>query len=127
VIDLWFDMLARWLHVVGNVVFFIHRKSNTTSSKSIIVCEHLRWSKLDNVTKATRHAKSDRFQIELCQKGVSASNAKKPSYNLFVVQFPYDISLSANTLIPSNDEKRRLMFETVPPRCFPLGGARHRF
>jgi hypothetical protein len=43
-----------------------------------------------------------------------------------VVQFPYDMSL-ANILIPSNDEKRRFMFETVPPRCFPLGGARHRF
>jgi len=60
---------------------------------------------------ATRAREVRSLKSKLGQKGVSASNAKKPpSYNPVVVQFPYDMSL-ANILIPSNDEKRRLMFE----------------
>jgi hypothetical protein len=65
-------------------------------------------------------ARSPIAQIELGQKGVSASNAKTAVlYNLLLYGFRMTC-LSANILIPSNDEKRRLMFETVPPRCFPL-------
>jgi hypothetical protein len=78
-------MLARWLHVVGNVVFFIHRKSNTTSSKSIVVCEHLHWSKLDNVTKATRRAKSDRSNRAWSEKVCQASNAKKARHTTLLL------------------------------------------
>lgn len=80
------DILARWLHVVGNVVFFIHRKSNTTPSKSIIVCEHLHWSKLDSVTKATRHAKSDRSNRAWSERCISLER-QKPSYNLLLYSF----------------------------------------
>jgi hypothetical protein len=66
-------------------------------------------------------------QIELGQKGVSVSNAKTPVIQPVCCNSFRMTCLSANILIPSNDEKRRLMFETVPHRYLPLGGARHRF
>jgi hypothetical protein len=72
-------------------------------------------------------ARSPIAQIKLGQKRcVSLERQKAPVIQPVVVQFLYDMSL-ANILTPSNDEKRRLMFETVPPRCYPLGGARHSF
>ena len=65
--------------------------------------------------KLLGHEKSDRSNQAWSERCVSLERQKAPSYNPVVVQFPYDMSL-ANILIPSSDEKRRLMFETVPAR-----------